>query len=121
MILIKEKIINSILIVAIIFLSMTLFNIFKEREITNNYKNVTLQKFKKRRFKVVDSNKEINSEIKIHISGAVRNPGFYHIIPGTKLKRIIEELVILREDAEITNLNLNKKLYKNDKIIVPRK
>ena len=121
MIIIKTKIINSILIVAIIFLSMTLLNVFNERKITKNYKNVTLKKFKETRFKVVDSNKEIKSEIKIHISGAVRNPGFYHIIPGTKLKRIIEEFIILREDAKITSLNLNKKLYKNDKIIVPRK
>jgi len=120
-VIIKSKIINSILVVAIIFLCMTLFNIFNNRKITKNYKDVTLESFKKQRFRVVDSNKNIKSEIKIHIGGAVRNPGFYRIIPGTKLKRIIEELIILREDAKILNLNLDKKIYKNDKIIIPRK
>lgn len=121
MVIIKAKIINSILVVAIIFLCMTLFNLYNERKITKNYKHITLEKFKEQRFRVVDSNKETNSEMKIHISGAVRNPGYYSIIPGTKIKRIIEEVVILRKDAEISSLNLNKKLYKNDKIIIPRK
>jgi hypothetical protein len=100
---------------------MTLFNIFNNKKITENYEDVTLESFKKQRFRVVDSNNNIKSEIKIHISGAVRNPGFYRIIPGTKLKRIIEEVIILRENAKISSLNLNKKLYKNDKIIIPRK
>lgn len=100
---------------------MTSFKVYNERKIVNNYKNVTLEKFKDKRFSIIDSNKKIKSEIKIHISGAVRNPGFYRIIPGARIKRIINEVVILREDAEITNLNLDKKLYKNDKLKIPHK
>ncbi|MFO7815896.1 MAG: hypothetical protein R6V14_09280 [Halanaerobiales bacterium] len=100
---------------------MALFSFFNERKIINEYQNITLERFKDKRFKVVDGKKEIEAEIKIHIGGAVRNPGFYKIIPGIKLKRIIKEVVILRDDADISSLNLDKKIYNDDKIIVPHK
>ncbi|HMA60272.1 MAG TPA: hypothetical protein VKN64_08275 [Halanaerobiales bacterium] len=119
MIKIKTKIVYSVLTLAVVFLLMTVFEVYEARKIRQNYKAVTLEKFKKEKFRHYSQNSEEEERVKIHISGAVKNPGFYEVEPGIKLKRIINSIIILREDADLAKINLNKKIYKKDQIIIP--
>lgn len=114
--------IYSLFTVVIIFLGMVFFDIYNERMIANNYSTISLKKFKEKEFSYSNGKSTNHTKIaKIHISGAVKNPGFYEIKSGISLKQIVEEIVILRSDANISNLNLNKKIYHEDKLIIPHK
>ncbi len=116
---INKKIVYSVLTVAIVFLIMTAYNIYQERKLIQNYKTVTLKKFKYDEYHSDSMFKKKKERIKIHISGAVKNPGFYEVSPGIKLKTIINEVVNLRDDADLNQLDLNKKVYNKDQIIIP--
>jgi competence protein ComEA len=115
---INKRIVYSVLTVAIVFLIMTVYNIYQERTLVHDYKTVTLKKFKydEHYDSIFKKKKE---RIKIHISGAVKNPGFYEVSPGIKLKTIINKVINLRDDANLDPLNLNKKVYNKDQIIIP--
>lgn len=115
---INKRIVYSVLTVAIVFLIMTVYNIYQERTLVHDYKTVTLKKFKydEHHDSIFKKKKE---RIKIHISGAVKNPGFYEVSPGIKLKTIINKVINLRDDANLDPLNLNKKVYNKDQIIIP--
>ncbi len=119
MIKIKHKIVYSVLIIAVVFLSMTVFNIYQERKIAQNYKTVNLKEFKYDNFTGDKNSTSKENRVKIHISGAVKNPGFYIIEPGIKLKTIINKIIILRDDAALSKLNLEQKIYNKDQIIIP--
>lgn len=99
---------------------MNVYKIYEERKITQNYKMVTLEKFKHERFQHYSQNKK-KERVKIHISGAVKNPGFYEVEPGIKLKQIINETLILRDDADLSKIDLDKKIHNKDQIIIPHK
>jgi len=116
---INKKIVYSVLTVAIVFLIMTAYNIYQERKLIQNYKTVTLKKFKYDEYHSDSMFKKKKERIKIHISGAVKNPGFYEVSPGIKLKTIINKVVNLRDDADLNQLDLNKKVYNKDQIIIP--
>jgi len=116
---IKHKIVYSVLIIAVVFLSMTVFNIYQERKIAQNYKTVNLKEFKYDNFTGDKNSTSKENRVKIHISGAVKNPGFYIIEPGIKLKTIINKIIILRDDAALSKLNLEQKIYNKDQIIIP--
>jgi len=117
---IKHKLVYSVLIVAVVFLSMTVFNIYQESKITQNYKAVKLEEFKYDNFNDNKNSQFKEERVKIHISGALKNPGFYVVEPGIKLKKIIDKIIILRDDADLTKLNLAQKIYNKDQIIIPR-
>lgn len=119
MIKIKNKIVYSVLAVALVFLMMVVINIYNERKVVRNYKTISLQKFKEDKFKY--NTKNLNKIIKVHISGAVKNPGFYKVEAGIKLNRIINNVIILRKDADLSQINTNRRIYDKDKIIIPHK
>jgi len=98
---------------------MTVFNIYQERKIAQNYKTVNLKEFKYDNFTGDKNSTSKENRVKIHISGAVKNPGFYIIEPGIKLKTIINKIIILRDDAALSKLNLEQKIYNKDQIIIP--
>lgn len=116
---INKKIVYSVLTVAIVFLMMTAYNIYQERTLVHDYKTVTLKKFKYDEYHSDSMFKKKKERVKIHISGAVKNPGFYEVSPGIKLKKIINEVVNLRNDADLAQFNLNRKVYNKDQIIIP--
>ena len=116
---INKKIVYSVLTVAVVFLIMAAYNIYQERTLVQDYKTVTLKKFKYDEYHRDSMFKKKKERVKIHISGAIKNPGFYEVSPGIKLKTIINEVVNLRDDADLDQINLNKKVYNNDQIIIP--
>ena len=57
----------------------------------------------------------------IHIDGAVENPGIKEVSDGTRIFELIEIAGGLKEDADISRINLASKLKDEQKIIIPYK
>jgi len=121
-VLIKNKIIYSILTVVLLFALMTFVEMYREKKLVSNYEDLTLKQYKKENFKLSsDGKKRTIYRIEIQVGGAVKNPGFHEIISGIKVKRLIDEYIILKNDADLSKVDLEQKLYDNDKIIIPPK
>lgn len=77
--------------------------------------------------KIYDEIKSFNSTeystyelIKVEIRGAVIKPGVYNVYNNCYLNDVIE-IAILDNDADITNINLTKRLKDGDYIYIPYK
>lgn len=73
--------------------------------------------------KSIDIKEEISKPQKIYvdISGAVENPYVYEMEEGTRVYEVIELAGGLKEDADISNLNLAQILKDEDKITISTK
>jgi len=101
---------------------MTVLEIYREKKLVSNYKDLTLKQYKKENFKLSPDDKiRTNYRIEIQVGGAVKNPGFHEIISGIKVKRLLDEYIILKDNADLSKVDLEQKLYNNDKIIIPPK
>ena len=100
---INSKIISSILILAIILLLMVLFNYYNQKNISENYKNISLSKFKENEFNNYYDAKD-NNMIEIYIGGAVKNPGTYEIKKSISIDEIIQKYVILENTADLSKI-----------------
>jgi len=66
-----------------------------------------------------DENQEITLEnIKVNIKGAVRNPGVYQLEENSRVEDAIIMAGGLSEDADTSIINLSKKLYDENVIII---
>ena len=60
------------------------------------------------------------NEITVQIQGAVQYPGNYIIKKNSKIKELLEK-VMLRVDADLSKINLNKKITKNCAFLIPER
>jgi len=97
---------------------MSIFNYYNQNKISSSYKNISLNKFKED-----NSNKyykaQSNNLIEVSIGGAVKNPGIYEIDKSLSINEILNEYIVLEKSADLTKINLNKKLTLNDRLIIP--
>ena len=62
-----------------------------------------------------------DTDIYVHIDGAVKNPGLLKVAYGTRLYELIEEAGGETEDADLSRVNLSCILNDEQKIVIPKK
>ena len=67
-----------------------------------------------------EENSEEPSEIMVHISGQVYNPGLVILEAGSRLIDAVELAGGLKKDADLDKINLAKKLSDEEKIYIPK-
>lgn len=60
-----------------------------------------------------------NSEVVVHVAGAVRNPGVYSLAPDARVVDALEAAGGPTDDADLTALNQAKRLHDGEQVIVP--
>ena len=98
---------------------MTIFQYYNQNKINSKYKNISLNKFKENKFNNYYKAKN-NNLIQIYIGGAVKNPGNFNVEKNLTIQEILNRYIILKQSADLTNINLNKKLNPKDKLIIPK-
>ena len=66
-------------------------------------------------------NLEVKKDIKVDISGAIKNPGVYTLLEDDRLEKLIKKSGGLKKDANRDNINLARKLKDGIKIYIPYK
>ncbi|MGM0445094.1 MAG: SLBB domain-containing protein [Bacillota bacterium] len=99
---------------------MTVFNYFNKNNISSNYKNISISKFKESEFNTYYDAKD-NKMIEVYIGGAVKNPGTYKVKKRTSIDKIIKKYINLNNNADLSKININRKLQHKDRLIIPNK
>ncbi|MDZ7672076.1 MAG: hypothetical protein U5K53_04450 [Halanaerobiales bacterium] len=99
---------------------MTVFNYYNQKNISENYKNISISKFKENEFNTYYDAKD-NNMIEVYIGGAVKNPGTYQVKKSLSIDEIIQDYVILENAADLSKINKNKKIQHKDRVIIPQK
>lgn len=68
-----------------------------------------------------EENKEKSLEIKVYVTGLVKNPGVYTMEEGERVIDAINKAGGPLEEADLTNINLAQKVKDEQMIIVPKK
>jgi competence protein ComEA len=58
--------------------------------------------------------------LRVHVSGAVRNPGVYRLDPGSIIDDAVEAAGGPTDDADLDHINLALELYDQQQVYVPR-
>ncbi|MBC7087133.1 MAG: helix-hairpin-helix domain-containing protein [Tissierellales bacterium] len=66
------------------------------------------------------NNEEIPSEIIVHISGQVYQPGIYRLFSGDRVIDVVNLAGGLTKDADLDKINLARKISDEDKIYIPK-
>lgn len=69
-------------------------------------------------FLYFDNNNQIENKIKVEIKGAVKTEGVYEITDDTTVEDLVKKSGGLRNDADISVVNLSKKLKDEDVVII---
>lgn len=112
----REKIMIGI-IISLIILFLGIYFKFEDRNEIND--NIIVEDFEEENL-IEYNNSVTNSDIIVHISGAVKNPGIVILKEGDRLYQGIEKSGGLTEDADEEKINLSKKLEDEEKIHIPR-
>lgn len=91
----KDIIIVSIILVLALMITLTVFK--------NNKKET------------------VNMTVAVHMKGEVKNPGYYELSYGNRIKDAIEKAGGATKNADLNNLNLAAKLRDGEEIVVPAK
>jgi len=59
-----------------------------------------------------------NTKIYIHIAGEIKYPGVYEMESGDRVFQLIEKAGGVTENADISSINLSKKLIDGEKVII---
>lgn len=118
----KQKIILGIIIVIIIGLIIVYFYT-KENSINNIDFSTYDNKTNNQAENTQDNNTKIDvpKEIIVHISGAVHTEGIIFLTEGSRITNAIDKAGGLREDADISEINLAYPLEDGIKIYIPTK
>ena len=112
----KEKILFCIIIILCMALLGTIYN--------NSHKSseIIIDDGNKNEETAINdgSNIEETSVIGVHISGAVKTPGFIWIKEGTRLGEALEYVGGTLVDADLDAVNLSKKLTDEEKVYIPK-
>ncbi|MDD2376860.1 MAG: helix-hairpin-helix domain-containing protein [Clostridia bacterium] len=68
------------------------------------------------------NDKEFKSEygkIAVYLSGAVNSPGIYNFNKGVRLEEALNIIGGIKQEADLSKLNLSKVLYDCEKIVIP--
>lgn len=115
----KEQIV--ILVLALLIIFTMGFKFFQKRD--NQFKGLQIENSQIKSNKESDISKEVledNTEIMIHISGEVYNPGVIVLESGQRLIDAVELSGGLKKQADLDKINLAKKLQDEDKIYIPK-
>lgn len=70
---------------------------------------------------VAEQSQKDESEIVVHVCGAVKNPGVYHISRGSRVYEAIERAGGLKKDADASGINQAELLEDESQIYIPTK
>ncbi|NNE73711.1 MAG: hypothetical protein HKN26_08620 [Acidimicrobiales bacterium] len=63
---------------------------------------------------------ELGLELTVHVAGAVRSPGLYRVVPGSRVDDVIAAAGGLGPDADIDRINLAALVTDAERVYVPR-
>ena len=69
---------------------------------------------------VIDSGAVVPAEIRVYVTGAVQNPGVYPLEEGSRWIDALEAAGGGTADADLTRVNLARRVQDADQIVVPR-
>ncbi len=72
------------------------------------------------RFEIIEFSDPTTKMIEVEVLGEVKNPGIYQVKNQSKLRDLLEKVVIL-DNAELLSINGNISLHDQDLIIIPPK
>lgn len=98
-----------IIIILIILLVLTKVGVFQK----NKSIDVLIDE------KESEVNLEVKKDIKVDISGAIKNPGVYTLLEDDRLETLIKKSGGLSKEADRDNINLARKLKDGIKIYIP--
>lgn len=112
-----------IIVLVAIFLILGYINQRKEKNINNDdfiLETENKEILEEDNLKNESSNEEIIDDIFVDVSGCVINPGVYKMRSNQRVNDVIEMAGGLCEDADVSNINLSKKLFDEMKIHIIR-
>ena len=62
-----------------------------------------------------------DNKIAVYITGEIKNPGVYYLNPNSRLESVIDIAGGITQIADISKINLSKKLVDSDKVVIPKK
>lgn len=111
----KDKIIIFVIII-VIALNGYIYKV-KSNSLYDNQEIVSQENLEDKEFTEKDIKE--SSEIMLHITGAVKNPGVIEVDKDFRLKDVVDKCGGLKEDADINNINLAMKVEDEMKIHIP--
>lgn len=111
----KDKLIIFVIII-LIALNGYIYKV-KSNNLYYNQKVASQETEEKENFANEDANDD--SEIMIHITGCINNPGVIEVNKGSRLKDVVDQCGGLKEEADINNINLAMKVEDEMKIHIP--
>ena len=111
----KDKIIIFVIII-VIELNGYIYKV-KSNSLYDNQEIVSQENLEDKEFTEKDIKE--SSEIMIHITGAVKNPGVIEVDKDFRLKDVVDKCGGLKDDADINNINLAMKVEDEMKIHIP--
>ena len=112
----KEKIIKITIIIALVFI--VIYNIFLKK-LSNNTSQNDIDYIVSNSENIVNSNETKTNEIKIYITGEIKNSGVYELEEGSRVEDAIHIAGGLTEEADLSNVNLAAPLEDAVKIYIP--
>ena len=106
---------QMILIIAILIIIVLVIIYYFEQ----NFKNIGYKEIENNVFENIEIKEEKESEILIHITGAVGEPGVVHLKKGARVIDAIEESGGLLEEADLNKVNLAYPLSDGQKVYIP--
>lgn len=112
----KEKIIKITIIIALVFI--VIYNVFLKKLSNNTSKN-DIDYIVSNSENIVNSIETKTNEIKIYITGEIKNSGVYELEEGSRVEDAIHIAGGLTEEADLSNVNLAAPLEDAVKIYIP--
>lgn len=114
----KEQIILVFFVVIVV--SISLFNFLNKEKPELLDDETLVEDYINGLNELDEENSEEPSEIMVHISGQVYNPGLVILEAGSRLIDAVELAGGLKKDADLDKINLAKKLSDEEKIYIPK-
>lgn len=110
----KQKIILSI--IATIGIIAICYYFYTKEETSTNIEELIIEN-KTEEENTIDQ----QEDILVHITGCVQNEGVYELEENSRIKDVIEKAGGIKEDADLTNINLAEIIEDGTKIHIPSK
>jgi competence protein ComEA len=112
----------AIVVILCFILAFSGYVIYKNYKLKNEFVvNASNESVSMERIVKNEENKEKPLEIKVYVTGLVKNPGVYTMKEGERIIDAINRAGGPLEEADLTNINLAQKVKDEQMIIVPKK
>ncbi|HHY80474.1 MAG TPA: transporter [Thermoanaerobacter sp.] len=112
----------AIVVILCFILAFSGYVIYKNYKLKNEFVvNASNESVPVERIVESEENKEKPLEIKVYVTGLVKNPGVYTMKEGERIIDAINKAGGPLEEADLTNINLAQKVKDEQMIIVPKK